>query len=142
MSETPSGNRWEPTDDDTAPVTPVNASTPPPAAEPVTAPEYGWAPAPAAGSDRRNGATGPRPGRRRAGVLVAGAALVALAAGAGGYAIGAASAGSDGQDVGTTRQGPPVGSAPGSGAPGQDGNDDHDQFEGPDGGPDGDGGAG
>lgn len=140
MSETPSGNRWEPTDDDTAPVTPVNAPTPPTAAEepgpapaePVAAPEYGWAPAPVAGSGTAHGVAGPRPARRRSGVLAAGAALVALAAGAGGYAVGAAAAGSDGQEVGTTRQGPPAGFAPGQGAPGQDGHDD-DQFGPPDG---------
>jgi hypothetical protein len=67
-------------------------------------------------------------------VLAAGAALVALAAGLGGYAIGAVSAGSDGQDVGTTRQGAPHDFTPGQGASGEDGRDgDHDQFGGPDG---------
>jgi len=109
MTETPSGNRWEPADDDTAPVTPVSAAAPSPGVSPVR----------------------PHPAGRRTGVLAAGAAVLALAAGAGGYAVGSASAGSDGQDVGTTRQGPQDGFGPGDSLPGQGGrDDDHDQFGG------------
>jgi hypothetical protein len=70
---------------------------------------------------------------------------VLLGAGAGGYAIGSATAGSDSPEVGTTRQGP-AGVDPGHGSLGRD--DDRGRLGGPDGpdGPDGpegsDGGAG
>ena len=61
-----------------------------------------------------------------------------IGATAGGYAIGSATAGSDRQDFGPTRQAPPGGFAPGQGFPDRDGSgDDHDQFDGPDGGTDG-----
>jgi hypothetical protein len=123
MTETPSGNRWEPTGDLGAP-----SETPPAepagvvgAVGPVAPVEYGWAPAPAP-------AARPRRNRRRTGVLAGGALAVLLGAGAGGYAIGAATAGSDSPDVGTTRQGP-AGSDP-QGFPGRD-DDDHDRLGGP-----------
>ena len=141
MTETPSGNRWEPTDDATQPLTPTPPTAPPPtppptpptAAEPVVPPEYGWAPATMpveAGAPRRE--------RRRTGVLLAGAAALLIGATAGGYAIGSATAGSDGQDFGPTRQAPADGFVPGQGFPDRDGagddqGHDHDEFDGPDG---------
>ncbi len=126
MTETPSGNRWEPTDGvsarpgtpstDGAPLGPVEPQDPAPAV-------YGWAPAPVT-------ATRPHRNRRRTSLLAGGALAVLLGAGAGGYAIGEATAGSDSPDVGTTRQGPD-GSGPGHGFTRRD--DDHDQLGGPDG---------
>jgi hypothetical protein len=118
MTETPSGNRWEPADDDTAP---VKATAAPPVAGAPTAE--------AAGETELR----PRPDRRRTGLLAAGAAGLLLASGAGGYAIGSAGARSGDQDFGATRQAPPGGSAPGQGLPGQDGRDDHTPFDAPDG---------
>lgn len=131
MTETPSGNRWEPSDaarprPEVPTAGPVSASRPVEATAPVT-PGYGWAPAPPPAASARTGRSGPRTG-----LLAGGALAVLLAAGAGGYAIGAATAGSDSPDV-TTRQGPD-GFDPGQGLPGSD--DDHDQRGGPDG-PDG-----
>jgi hypothetical protein len=141
MTETPSGNRWEPTDDTTRPLTSTPPTVPPTtvppttpsptAAEPVAAPEYGWAPAP-----QPLEAEPPRRGRRRTGALAAGAAALVIGATAGGYAIGSATSGSDRQGFGTTRQAPPGGFAPGQGFPDRDGSgDDHDHgpFDGPDG---------
>ena len=69
-------------------------------------------------------------------MLVAAAAALLIGATAGGYAIGSASAGSDGQDFGPARQAPADGFAPGQGFPDRDGagdDHDHDQFDGPDG---------
>ena len=94
-------------------------------------PEYGWAPAPQsveAGAPRRE--------RRRTGVLVAAAAALLIGATAGGYAIGSATAGSNGQDFGPARQAPADGFAPGQGFPDRDGagdDHDHDESDGPDG---------
>jgi len=155
MSETPSGNRWEPADEDTAPVTPVRPAAPGPvgaapadetAAAPPRPSEDGWGPAPVpapvTGDGSRVGgrATRSGPARRRTGLLASGAAAVLLAAGAGGYAIGSAAAGSAGQDFGTTRQGPPN-DGPAQGVPGQDGSgDDHGAFDSPDDGADGEAG--
>ena len=137
MTETPSGNRWEPTEDATQPLTPTRPpagsttppTSPPTAAEPVVPPEYGWAPVP-----QPVQADPPRRERRRAGVLAAGAAALVIGATAGGYAIGSATAGSDRQDFGPTRQAPPDGFAPGQGFQDRDDSDgDHDQSDGPDG---------
>lgn len=85
MTETPSGNRWEPTD-----------------AEPAPGP-----PAPAGPAG-----TGGRTSRRTAVLLAAGVAVVALAVGAGGYAVGAATTGHDGVDTtdASTHQAPTPGS--------------------------------
>ena len=142
MTDTPSGNRWEPTEDDaTQPLTPTPHTTPPtepptaadPVTEPVTPPEYGWAPVPQPAE-----AGAPRRGRRRTGALAAGAAALVLGAAVGGYAIGTGTAGSGQGDVGTTRQAPPDGFSPGPGFPDRDGaSDDHDQFDGADGSDDG-----
>jgi hypothetical protein len=67
-------------------------------------------------------------------VLAAGAAALVIGATAGGYAIGSATAGSDPQDFGPTRQAPPDGFAPGQGFQDRDDPDgDDDQFDGPDG---------
>ena len=134
MTETPSGNRWEPTEEGTQPLAPTAQSSqapPPPAVEPPS--EYGWAPAATPAEP-----VPPRRDRRRTGVLAAWAAALVLGVGAGGYAIGSATAAPDHPDVGTTRQAPPDGFGPGQGIPGQDGRDDHDQFGGPDGSTDGD----
>ena len=135
MTDTPSGNRWEPTDDDTAPVgavppTPVETPGSETPAEPM-APAYGWGPERTAEPHSADASPSRRPTGRRTGALAAGAAALALAAGAGGYALGAAAAGPDGPGVGTTRQGPPAGFAPGEGFPGHDGGD-HDHVGGPD----------
>lgn len=127
MTVTPSGNRWEPSD--AAPLHPevpkagpASPSRPVEETTPAT-PEYGWAPAPPAAASARTGRGGRTP------LLAGGALAVLLAAGAGGYAIGSATAGSDSPDV-TTRQGPD-GFAPGQGLPGRD--DDHDQRGAPEG---------
>jgi hypothetical protein len=131
MTDTPSGNRWEPADEGTQPLTPQK---PAPATEPVPLPpEYGWTPAPEPiGPTGPTGSTEPSAPRRRTGLLVAGAAALVLGIGTGGYAVGAATAGPDHPEVGTTRQAPPEGFAPGTGAPDHD-SDDHDGVGTPDG---------
>ncbi len=112
MSETSSGNRWEPgSSGDAYPgPRPEPASTPSaPTGSDVVPVE--WAAA-AGALERRPSYDVPvtvedgTRGRRR-GLLVAGVALVVLASGATGYVVGGATAGS-GQDQ-VTRQGPPPG---------------------------------
>ena len=146
MTETPSGNRWEPAGDGTQPIAPAAPASPPAAPPPpATTPqvEYGWAPAPHLGpatsapvtpvTPVTPAAPAGRPGRRRTGLLTAVAAAVVLGSSAVGYAAGSATAGSERQDVGTTRQAPPNGVQPGQGAPGQpDSGDDDDRFGGSD----------
>lgn len=100
MTETPSGNRWEP-GPSSGPRPESPAPLPPSYDVPVTA------------------ADGTR-GRRR-GLLVAGVALVVLASGATGYAIGTSGDGTGHDQV--TRQGPPPGSDDGAGFD-RDGDDD------------------
>src|SRR4051794_35824749 len=117
MTETPSGNRWESPEDHTQPL----SSTPPPAAEPAAPPPLaeqvarpaaepvavqGYGSAPAPGQDQT---TTPRRAGRRTGLLVAGAAALVIGSAVGGYAIGSATAGSDGPDFGSSRQAPPDG---------------------------------
>jgi hypothetical protein len=115
MNETPSGNRWEPGTDDTAPVSSARAQTPSPAT-PSAAATPGT-PAP--------------PGRRRAALLAAGAAALVLAAGTGGYAL--SSVGAGGGDGLGSHQTSDDGSFSGHGIPGAHGDDDHADL------PDGDG---
>ena len=72
MTESPSGNRWEPTDAEPAPGPPSSGPT----------------------------GTGGQTSRRTAGLFAAGVAVVALGAATGGYAVGAATGGHD--NPGTT----------------------------------------
>ena len=125
-----SGSRWEQPAD---PGTPAAAapSTPPAAAGPPATPVAAYAPAPA-------------PNRNRGRLLLAGGAVgVALIAGAGGFALGHASAGDD-RDAGIGRTGFGPNGGPGQGFPnngqpppgfqgGPAGQDDADGFD-----PDGD----
>jgi hypothetical protein len=105
MSQTPSGNTWEPTGA-CAPAAGARGEAPvPPPASYVAAGEA----VPAGRTSRRT---------RR--LLAAGVAVVALAAGAGGYAVGATAGGHDGPDATSfTHQGP----APGDGFAEGDGPD-------------------
>jgi hypothetical protein len=98
-----SGSRWEqPADPDTPAATPP--PTPPAAAEPHPAPVAAYAPAPA-------------PNRNRGRLLLAGGAVgVALIAGAGGFALGHATAGDD-RDAGVGRTGFGPNGGPGQGFP-------------------------
>ena len=104
-----SGSRWEPAEQ--PPATPPTSTTTPAAASPVA-----YAPAP----------TRQQPGSNRGRLLLAGGAVgIALVAGAGGFALGHASA-DDGREGGQLwRQGPggfpggPQGTFPGPGQPGQ-----------------------
>ena len=115
MNETPSGNRWEPGTDDTAPVTPARAETPPPATPTAAAtPSTPDASRPASGGTpgRRRCRPGPRRRHR-------------------GYALSSVGAGA-GDDLGS-HQTSDDGSFSGHGIPGADGDDDHADL------PDGDG---
>jgi hypothetical protein len=134
MTETPSGNRWEPgpPSGPRPEVQPAPGGSAPPEgpagsdgvpvewpapSDPGSTPPSYDVPVTAADGSR---------GRRR-GLLVAGVALVVLASGATGYAIGTSSEGS-GQDQ-VTRQGQPPGSDDGAGPDGarpgdRDGDDD------------------
>ena len=125
-----SGSRWEqPADPDTPAAAPP--PTPPAAAGPPAPPVAAYAPAPA-------------PNRNRGRLLLAGGAVgVALIAGAGGFALGHASAGDD-RDAGIGRTGFGPNGGPGQGFPnngqpppgfqgGPGGQDDADGFD-----PDGD----
>jgi hypothetical protein len=98
-----SGSRWEqPADPDTPAAAPP--PTPPAAAEPHPAPVAAYAPAPA-------------PNRNRGRLLLAGGAVgVALIAGAGGFALGHATAGDD-RDAGVGRTGFGPNGGPGQGFP-------------------------
>jgi hypothetical protein len=98
-----SGSRWEqPADPDIPAATPP--PTPPAAAEPHPAPVAAYAPAPA-------------PNRNRGRLLLAGGAVgVALIAGAGGFALGHATAGDD-RDAGVGRTGFGPNGGPGQGFP-------------------------
>ena len=95
MTDTPSGNRWEPTEDDaTQPLTPTPHTSPTglradPVTEPVTPPEYGWAPVPQPAEAVHRAAIG--------GVRVRSPRVPprwCSAPAAGGYAIGSGTAGS------------------------------------------------
>ncbi len=113
MTETPSGNRWEPTE----------RRHPAPDADARAASRRrlgGDRPRPAAPSCHRSTA-GPRRRSRRPAPPRAGGVpgcsprrrRLVLGASAGGYAIGSATAGSDRPDFGPTRQARPAGSRPG-----------------------------
>jgi hypothetical protein len=107
MSETPSGNKWEP------------AGAPEPGSpEPRGVPEAPVPPSPSNAGPSNAAPSYGTPVARRAGglarrskaLLAAGVAVVALGAGAGGYAVGAATGGHDGKattDAFTHRGSPP-----------------------------------
>ncbi len=121
MNETPSGNRWEPGDDDT----PRPRSETPVPARRSTGLDAGEPPSVRLGAGCPPTHLPPRltRGRRRAALLAAGAAALVLAAGTGGYALSSVGAGA-GDDLGS-HQTSDDGSFPGHGIPGADGDDDH-----------------
>jgi hypothetical protein len=137
MPDTPSGNRWEPAADETRPLAHPGEAAAPAAAE--NGEESADTPGGPGGSFRvfpvdappPHAAPRPRSSRGRAGLLAGGALAVLLGAGAGGYAIGSATADQRYPGIDTTRQGP-GGVDPGQGLPGRPpGDDDHDGVGGP-----------